>query len=194
MSSYCPLNFIKRQAKDLQKAQGIKLSAAQEALAIQFNFNSYHELQIVARQRPVTDSRVLSAAFGIADLQDLIWEDNLHVELDQLLEDAMNSETAATNASLFSFEDLVIDSASYDDEIGCLTLTGSLTYSGEQDDDRMFYGRAFYLDVRLSLLRRGNKWIFDEQNALEIESCESDLDRDHEHELDDLYKDYLDSQ
>lgn len=180
MSRYTPLELIKRRAKSLHKDQGIPLNAAQQAIAHQFNFNNFHELQKVAGQHPVSDSRLLLAAFGVIDLQEVIWEDGLHVRLDQILEDQMNGEIAETNAWGFSFEDLDIEHTSYDENIGRLTLTGSLTYSGYQDEDRVFHGSAFYLDVQLNLLRRDNKWIFDEENGVEILHCESDLDRNRE--------------
>lgn len=191
MSNYAALELIKRQVRLLNRAQGIQLSAAQQQIALQFNFANFHELMKVASQTPMSDQRVLLAAFGVTDLKQAIWEDDLPKELDELLEDRLNGEIAETNAWGYSAEDIEIESASYDDTIGKLTLTGSLTYSGYQDEDRAYCGTAFYLDVELQLLRRDSQWVFDEESGLEILTCESDVDRDHELELHDLRQSYL---
>lgn len=183
MSSYTAFELIKRQARSLQRAQGITLSAAQQQVARQFNFANFHELTTVAHQNPVTDGRVLLAAFGVTDLTHAIWEDDLPSELDEMLEDQLSGEIAETNAWGYSAEDIEIETASYDTAVGKLVLSGSLTYSGYQDEDRVYCGTAFYLDVEIHLLRREGKWIFDAESGLEIQTCESDIDRDYQQEM-----------
>lgn len=191
MSKYSPLELIKREAKRLSKAQGTQLSSAQQQIALQYKFASFHELTKVACQKAITDQRVLLAAFSVLDLKETIWEDGIPQDLEDLLDEQMNGAISETNATEFSAEDIEIESASYDEQNGKLTLQGSLTYSGYQDQDRPFSGSAFYLDVELELLRRDGKWVFDEESGLIITGSETDSDRDRQLELDDLYDEYL---
>lgn len=58
----------------------------------------------------------------------------------------------------------------------------------------MYHGSKFYLDVQLTLLRRDEKWIFHDEIGLEILAGESDVDRDHQAEEEDLYQSYLKDQ
>ncbi|WP_010487452.1 hypothetical protein [Pseudomonas sp. S9] len=190
MSKYSPLNLIKQNAKCLKIAEGITLSAAQESIAKAFRFNNFHELKKVAGQ-PITDLRILEAAFGVHELEQAIWEDDLPSELQDHLDEIMSSETADTNAGNFSFRGLDIEEQNYDESNGKLTLTGSLVYSGEQDQDRPYHGSEFYLDVEINLCRRENKWVFDEEDGVKILNLETDRDRDHAQEQTDLYNDYL---
>ncbi|HCF0753703.1 TPA: hypothetical protein NH710_004352 [Pseudomonas aeruginosa] len=193
MPKYSALNLIKRKAKAFADANGIPLSSAHNQLAQQFKFNNFHELTVVAGQSTL-DPRIALAAFGTTELDQAIWEDDLPDALDMLLEEALSSAIADTNAYDFSFEDLDIEQATYDEANGTLTLIGSLTYSGTPDEDRMYHGSKFYLDVQLTLLRRDEKWIFHDEIGLAILAGESDVDRDHQAEEEDLYQSYLKDQ
>ncbi|NMX82332.1 MULTISPECIES: hypothetical protein [Pseudomonas] len=77
--------------------------------------------------------------------------------------------------------------------MGVLTLRVSFAYEGEQDQDRMYHGRAFYLDAQVRLVRRDYEWRIAEE-GVEILAGESDKDRDREMELDDQYAQWLDEQ
>ncbi|EPN26879.1 hypothetical protein A245_47410 [Pseudomonas syringae pv. actinidiae ICMP 19096] len=135
----------------------------------------------------------MRAAFGVDDLKDAIWEDDLPSELDDLLETHMSEATGGTNATNFQLQDLQITQVEYDENLGLLTLLGSFTYAGDQDPDRMYHGAAFFLQAKFFLIRRFDRWSFDEDHEFEIIAGESDVDRDREDQLDSEYQDYLDS-
>ncbi|WP_162497788.1 hypothetical protein [Klebsiella pneumoniae] len=61
MSNYSGLNILKSKAKDLAKKQGIKLTEALEAIAIDAAFSNYHELSSVAKRFPL-EPRLMKAA------------------------------------------------------------------------------------------------------------------------------------
>ncbi|EPM43181.1 hypothetical protein [Pseudomonas syringae] len=190
--SYDSISLIKQQAKALGKAEGIPLSSAQELFAHREKFSSFHDLTTVASRNP-NDPRLMRAAFGVDDLKDAIWEDDLPSELDDLLETHMSEATGGTNATNFQLQDLQITQVEYDENLGLLTLLGSFTYAGDQDPDRMYHGAAFFLQAKFFLIRRFDRWSFDEDHEFEIIAGESDVDRDREDQLDSEYQDYLDS-
>lgn len=190
--SYDSISLIKQRAKALGKAEGIPLSSAQELFAQREKFSNFHDLTTVASRNP-NDPRLIRAAFGVDDLKDAIWEDDLPSQLDDLLETHMSEATGDTNASDFQVEDLQITQADYDANLGLLTLVGTFTYAGDQHPDRMYHGAAFFLQAKFFLIRRFDGWSFDEDHEFEITAGESDVDRDRENELESQYQDYLDS-
>lgn len=182
MSNFSPLNIFKSQAKQLARDQDVKLSVAQETLARKAGFADYHELAVVAQRNP-EDPRLMMAVFGIKDFDDAIHEDDVYSDLDQELEDQLSGAIAETNASGFTVDALTVDATRYADSTGLLSLGVSLNYQGEQDQDRVYHGAAFFLTATVELLRRDGKWLLAE-DGVSISSMESDADRDRrsEHE------------
>ncbi|WP_095064626.1 hypothetical protein [Pseudomonas sp. Irchel s3f19] len=188
--SYDTISLIKQQAKALSKTQGVSLSSAQELFARKAKFSNFHDLTTVATRNP-DDPRLVCAAFGVSDLKDAIWEDDLPSQLDDLLEDATSEARADMNASDFRVTSLKITSADYDPALGKLVLDGSFVYGGQQDLDRMYHGTAFHMNARFNLIRRFDSWSFDENTPYEIVDSITDSDLDREHELEYQYEQYL---
>ena len=180
MSDFSPISIIKSQAKQHAREHDMKLSAAQEALARQAGFEEYHELVVVAQRNP-TDPRLMLAAFGVRDFKDAIHEDDVFSELDQELEHMLSGAMAETNASEFSIGEYEVESATYEDATGVLKLGMSITYEGQQDPDRVYHGRAFFLQTEVELIRRDCKWSLGE-DGVSITSSETDADRDRRDE------------
>lgn len=176
MSDFSPLGIIKSQAKQYGRQHDMKLSAAQEALARQVGFYEYHELVVVAQRNP-TDPRLMRAAFGVRDFEEAIHEDDVFSELDQELEHLLSGAMAETNASEFAIGESEVESTAYDHATGVLRLGMSITYEGQQDPDRVYYGRAFFLQAEVDLIRRDGKWSLGE-DGVSITSSETDADRD----------------
>ena len=180
MSDFSPLSIFKSQAKLLAREQGLKLFAAQETLAQKAGFADYHEFSMVAQRNP-KDPRLMVAVFGVKDFSHAIHEDDVYVALDQELEDQLSGAIAETNASGFAIDALEVGAAEYNDTTGVLTLGISLTYQGQQDQERMYHGTAFFLIATVELLRRDGKWLLAEE-GVSISSGESDADRDRRSE------------
>ena len=180
MSDFSPLNIFKSQAKQLARDQGLKLSAAQETHVQKAGFADYHEFSVVAQRNP-KDPRLMLAVFGIKDFSQAIHEDDVYADLDLELEDQLSGAIADTNASGFTIDALEVEAADYSDTTGKLTLGVSLTYQGQQDQERMYHGAAFYLKATVELLRRDGAWLLAEE-GVSISSSESDADRDRRSE------------
>lgn len=180
MSDFSPLNIFKSQAKQLAHDQGLKLSAAQKTLARQAGFADYHELSVVAQRNP-KDPRLMLAVFGIDDFSQAIHEDDVYAELNQELEEQLSGAIAETNASGFTMNALTVDTAEYADSTGMLSLGISLTYQGQQDQERVYHGAAFFLTSTVELHRRDGKWRLAD-DGVSITSGESDADRDRRSE------------
>ncbi|KAE9642602.1 hypothetical protein EJA70_18370 [Pseudomonas sp. PB103] len=180
MSDFSPLNIFKSQAKQLARDQGLKLSAAQETHVQKAGFADYHEFSVVAQRNP-KDPRLMLAVFGIKDFSQAIHEDDVYADLDLELEDQLSGAIADTNASGFTIEALEVETADYSDATGKLTLEVSLTYQGQQDQERMYHGAAFYLKASVELLRRDGIWLLADEGVV-ISSSESDADRDRRSE------------
>ena len=180
MSDFSPLNIFKSQAKKLARDQGLKLSVAQETLVQKAGFADYHEFSVVV-QRNFKDPRLMVAVFGINDFSQAIHEDDVYACLNLELEDQLSGAIADTNASGFMIDALEVETADYSDTTGKLTLGLSLTYQGQQDQERMYHGTAFYLKATVELLRRDGIWLIAEE-GLVITSGESDADRDRRSE------------
>ena len=176
MSDFSPLCIIKSQSKQHARQHDMKLSAAQEALARQAGFEEYHELVVVAQRNP-TDPRLMLAAFGVRDFKDAIHEDDVLSELDQELEHMLSGAMAETNASEFAIGDCEVESAAYDDATGVLRLNMSIDWEGQQDPERVYYGRVFFLKADVDLIRRDGNWSLGE-DGVSITSSETDADRD----------------
>ena len=189
MSNYSYFNLIKSQAKKLAQEQGLKLSVAQERLATSLKFKDFHELTTVALRHP-GDIRLIAAALGSSDPSDVIYGNPVYERFCEEIDDLLSGETADTNAYDYTCEDFEVKSSSYDETKGLLVLEVSLTYSGEQDQDRPYAGSEFYLDVEVTLARRSGEWLF-EEGWVAITKIQTDQDRDREAELDDMYADYL---
>ena len=180
MSDFSPLNIFKSQAKQLARDQGLKLSVAQETLVQKAGFADYHEFSVVA-QRNSKDPRLMVAVFGIKDFPQVIHEDGVYADLNQELEEQLSGAIAETNASGFTMNALTVDTAEYADSTGMLSLGVSLTYQGQQDQERVYQGAAFFLTATVELLRREGKWLLAEE-GVSIISGESDADRDRRSE------------
>ncbi len=180
MSDFSPLNIFRSQAKQLARDQGLKLSVAQETLVQKAGFADYHEFSVVA-QRNLKDPRLMLAVFGIKDFSQAIHEDDVYADLDLELDDQLSGAIADTNASGFTIDALEVETADYSDATGKLTLEVSLTYQGQQDQERMYHGAAFYLKASVELLRRDGIWLLAEEGVV-ISSSESDADRDRRSE------------
>jgi hypothetical protein len=180
MSDFSPISIIKSQAKQHARDRDMKLSAVQEALARQAGFEEYHELVVVAQRNP-TDPRLMLAAFGVRDLKDAIHEDEVFSELDQELEHMLSGAMAETNASEFAIGEYEVESATYEDATGVLKLGMSITYEGEQDPERVYHGRAFFLQAEVELIRRDGNWSLG-NDGVSITSSETDADRDRRDE------------
>ncbi|SFP84930.1 hypothetical protein [Pseudomonas sp. NFPP28] len=176
MSDFSPLSIIKSQAKHHARQHDVKLSVAQETLARQAGFEEYHELTVVAQRNP-NDPRLMVTAFGVRDYKEAIHSDDVFSELDQELEQMLSGAMAETNASEFGIGEIEVESAAYNEATGVLTLGMSITYEGQQDPDRIYYGRAFFLQAVVELIRRDGKWSLGE-DGVSITSSESDADRD----------------
>jgi hypothetical protein len=182
MSDFSPLCIFKSQAKQLARDLGLKLSAVQETLAQKAGFADYHEFSVVAQRNP-KDPRLMVAVFGVKDFSHAIYEDDVYIDLDQELEDQLSGAIAETNASGFTIDALEVNAAEYSDTTGILTLGLSLTYQGQQDQERVYHGEAFFLIATVELLRRDGKWLLAEE-GVSISSGESDADRDRRTEWD----------
>lgn len=157
MSDFSPLSIFKSRAKQHRRQCGMTLSAAQEALARQAGFEEYHELVVVAQRSP-TDPRLMLAAFGVRDFKDAIHKDDVFSELDQELKQVLSRAMDETNPGQFSIGDCQVQSASYIEATGVLTLGMSITYEGQQDPYRVYYARGFFLQAAIQLIRRDAKW------------------------------------
>ncbi|QHF48733.1 hypothetical protein [Pseudomonas sp. S49] len=180
MSDFSPLNIFKSQAKQLARDQGLKLSVAQETLVQKAGFADYHEFSVVAQRNP-RDPRLMVAVFGIKDFPQAIHEDDVYADLEQELEEQLSDAIAETNASGFTIDALTINTADYTDSTGMLSLGVSLTYQGQQDQERVYHGAAFFLTATVELLRRDSKWQLAE-DGVSIADGESDADRDRRSE------------
>ncbi|MEE4104536.1 hypothetical protein V2I78_10635 [Pseudomonas viridiflava] len=180
MSDFSPLNIFKSQAKEVARDQGLKLSVVQETLARKAGFADYHELSVVAQRSP-QDPRLMVAVFGVKDFIDAIHEDDVYANLDQELEDQLSGAIAETNASGFTVDALTVDTTEYAASTGMLTLGVSLTYQGQQDQERVYHGAAFFLTASVELLRREGEWLLAD-DGVSIISGESDADRDRRSE------------
>lgn len=180
MSKFSALEILKSKAKNHARDQGVKLAVAQENLAADSGFATYHELVTVAQRNPM-DPRLMLAAFGVKDFSDAIYENDVYSDLDQALEEILSEAIADTNASEFSIHSLDISSANYKDDVGVLTLEASVTYRGKQDQERMFHGSAFFLSCVIEVKRRDGEWLLSE-DGVSITGSESDADRDRKSE------------
>jgi len=190
MSAYSCYNILKSQAKDLCRERGIKHAAALELVAASAKFSNFHELTKTAETNPL-EIRLMAAALGVTDLRSAIHEDGVPESLEWELTDQLSGAIAETNAHGFSLTSLAAQSAEYDSAKGRLALNVTLTYRGKQHQDRMYSGTAFFLDCAVTLLRRNGAWKLAEEDGLLIISGQSDRDRDHERELADLEREYL---
>ena len=180
MSDFSPLNIFKSQAKQFVRDQSVKLSVAQETLAQKAGFANYHELSAITERNPI-DSRLMLAVFGINDFSHAIHEDDVYVDLDQELEDQLSEAIADTNATGFTIDALEVTTTEYSAATGVLNLGVSLTYQGQQDQERMYHGTAFFLTATVELLRRDGRWLLAAE-GVSISSGESDADRDRRSE------------
>jgi hypothetical protein len=192
MSNYSYVSILKRRAKALSRDESMSLAAAQEHVSQAAGFAHFHELSVIAK-RNQDDPRLMKAALGVAILSDAIYEDDVYSAFENEIDDLLSDAVGETNATGFTVKGLSITGSTYDIEVGVLTLLASFMYEGEQDQDRMYHGRAFYLDAQIRLVRRDDEWRIAE-DGVEILAGESDKDRDREMELDDQYAQWLNEQ
>ena len=192
MSNYSYVSILKRRAKSLSRDTSISLAMAQERVSLATGFAHFHELNVIAKRKP-DDPRLMKAALGIIDLRNAIYEDDVYSAFESAIDDLLSDAVGETNATGFTVKGLSITESTYDIEVGVLTLLVSFAYEGEQDQDRMYHGSAFYLDAQVRLVRRDDEWLIAEE-GVEILAGESDKDRDREIGLDDQYAQWLDEQ
>lgn len=192
MSNYSYVSILKRRAKSLSREASISLAVAQERVSLAAGFAHFHELNVIAKRKP-DDPRLMKAALGIVVLSDAIYEDDVYSAFDSEIDDLLSDAVGETNATGFTVKGLSITDSTYDIGVGVLTLRVSFAYEGEQDQDRMYHGSAFYLNAQVRLVRRDDEWRIAEE-GVEILAGESDKDRDREMELDDQYAQWLDEQ
>lgn len=164
MSDFSPISIFKSQAKQHARQHDMKLSAAQEALARRAGFEDYHELKVVAQRSP-TDPRLMLAVFGVRVFKDAIHDNELFSQLDKELGDHLSGAIAETSASGFTIDALTVDTTEYADSTGMLLLGISLSYKGEQDQERVYQSAARFLTVTVKLLRREDKWLLAEDGV-----------------------------
>lgn len=192
MSNYSYVSILKRRAKSLSRDTSISLAVAQENVSLAAGFAHFHELNVISKRKP-DDPRLMKAALGIVVLRDAIYEDDVYSAFESEIDDLLSDAVDETNATGFTVKGLSITESTYDIEVGVLTLRVSFAYEGEQDQDRMYHGSAFYLDAQVRLVRRDDEWRIAEE-GVEILAGESDKDRDREMGLDDQYAQWLDEQ
>ena len=194
MPNYSYINILKRRAKSLSRDTSISLAAAQEQVSLEAGFAHFHELNVIAKRNP-DDPRLIKVALGIVVLSDAFYEDDVYSAFESEIDDLLSDAVGETNATGFTVKGLSITGSTYDIEVGVLTLRVSFAYEGEQDQDRMYHGSAFYLDAKIRLVHRDDEWRIAEE-GVEILAGESDKDRDRdrEMELDDQYAQWLDEQ
>ncbi|WP_339530205.1 MULTISPECIES: hypothetical protein [unclassified Pseudomonas] len=192
MSNYSYVSILKRRAKSLSRDTSISLAVAQGHVSLAAGFAHFHELNVIAKRKP-DDPRLMKAALGIVILSDAIYEDDVYSAFESEIDDLLSDAVGETNATGFTVKGLSITDSTYDIEVGVLTLRVSFAYEGEQDQDRMYHGSAFYLDAQVRLVRRDDEWRIAEE-GVEILAGESDKDRDREMGLDDQYAQWLDEQ
>ncbi|TMU77619.1 hypothetical protein FGA82_17115 [Pseudomonas fluorescens] len=192
MNQYSYLNLIKREAKAYGKSHGISLALALEHIARESGFGHYHEMVAVSKTNP-NDQRLMLRAVGLANFNEILFEDPLWGDLDSLVEDALSGPMAETNATGFIVENLEVSSADYDESTGVATLEVQFEYNGEQDQERVWHGAGFHLEGQIQLIFRG-EWSLVNDDALLITAFKTDQDMDHEAGLDDLYEQFLASQ
>jgi hypothetical protein len=189
MSHFSYINLIKREAKKHGKSNGMTLALAQERIARDSGFAHFHEMIAVSKSNP-HDERLMIRALGLTNFDEVLYQDPIWAALDLLVEDALSGPIAETNAGGFLVENLEVSSAEYDDSSGIATLDVYFEYHGEQDEDRVWHGSAFYIHGQIQLIYRDG-WSLVEDEALLITEFKTDQDLDHEQGLDDLYEDYL---
>lgn len=192
MSNYSYVNILKRRAKSLSRDRLICLAAAQEHVSQASGFANFHELKVIAKRKP-DDPRLIKSALGVLVLSDAFYDDDVYSAFENEIDELLSDAVCETNATGFTVNGLSITESIYDIEIGVLTLCVSFAYEGEQDQDRMYYGSAFYLDAKIRLVHRDDEWRIAEE-GVEILAGESDKDRDRKMELDDQYAQWLDEQ
>ncbi|MYM63317.1 hypothetical protein [Pseudomaricurvus sp. HS19] len=175
MSKFSCINILKSQAKELASEHGLQLSAALESVAKQSGFSSYHDLATVAKRDP-REVRLMRAALGTDDLKEVVYEKDVFQAIDSLVEDALSSDIAMTNASGFVVDNLVATDVDFDERTGALYTEISFEYCGEQDPDDVFHGSTFYVSATLGLVRRQGEWQVAEPYGIELHSVERDVD------------------
>ncbi|EPM73976.1 hypothetical protein A3SO_27553, partial [Pseudomonas syringae pv. actinidiae ICMP 19072] len=98
----------------------------------------------------------------------------LFSELDQELKHVLSRAMDETNPGQFSIGDCHVQSASYIEATGVLTLGMSITYEGQQDSDQVYYARGFFLQAAIQLIRRDAKWSLG-KDGVSIVSSDPDI-------------------
>jgi len=94
-------------------------------------------------------------------------------ELDSELEDTLSGSIAETNALGYMIDDWEIIDVDHDyDAKECIVFL-SVSYSGEQDPDRMWCGTTFYLKLKCRFIFEDGEW---KLNDIELTDQSSDFD------------------
>lgn len=185
MSKYTYSNVLKSKAKLLSKTSNLKLSEAQEITAKHYKFSNFHELTTVAKRNP-NDKRLMLAALGATELTELLHinDDYLYYELAHRLDDYMAESIAETNALGYGLDYYECTDETYNTDTGVVTLNLTVDYSGEQDEDKMYHGSAFEVELIIRLKCIDSIWEFQpDDDGIEFINVINERDKYHEHDL-----------
>lgn len=184
MSRYTFSNILKAKAKLLSKTSNLKLSEAQEVTAKHYKFSNFHEFTAVAKRNP-NDERLMLAALGVLELSELLHvnDDYLYYELANKLDDYMSDRIAETNALGYGLDYYDCTDQSYNTDTGVVTLSLSVDYSGDQDEDKAYHGSAFKVELIIRLRCIDSIWEFQTDDEIEVINVVNDIDKYHELDL-----------
>lgn len=69
----------------------------------------------------------------------------------------LSGAMAETKASEFAIGESEVECAAYNDATGVLGLDISIAWEGQQDPDRVYHDRAFFLKTEVALIHRDGK-------------------------------------
>lgn len=181
MSDYSCLSILKTKAKKLVRIQKIKLNEAQEIVAKEAQFASYHELREVAKRDPF-EKRLVRAAMGESSLEEVICRDEVIYAIDREVEEQLSGEIAETNAYGFEVANIEATTINYDQKRGVLAVQAAFDYEGQPDTEHFYSGSSFSITAEMQLLLRENEWSLVE-DSLVLTSVVSDVDEEEWYDL-----------
>lgn len=165
------LKIIRNTAKFRARNLDVARNFAFELIAREAGFSDYHELT-TAYKRNKELPKLYKAAFGFSELADVfeINHQELYPKLEHLLsnDDQLISYITDTNALNYSIDTYEIISAEYSEETGILTLEMGISYDGDQDEDRPFSGRLFYISLSANFVQIKGEWTYYNPNSIDI--------------------------
>jgi len=179
MTRYTYLDLFKRRAKLLSQFETLKLSVAQKQLARSCGFTNFHELQTVSKRSPA-DPRLAKAGLGVAETEDILYEQGVYSAVEEEIEEALSGQIAETNASNFTIENLEILASNYCQRSGVSTIRFCGEYTGEQDPDRVYHGHSFPVHAEIRARKSNDKWVLCDDEGFEMQgicaNCEMVVD------------------